>query len=63
MKHVQSVRINEESAAVTAPIRSEGDSLRAYGDYAYVLERIQYVLGEKFGHDFEPYLSDDGKEE
>lgn len=63
MKHVQSVRINEESAAVSAPIRSEGGSLKAYGDYAYVLERIQYVLEEKYGHDFEPYLSDDGKEE
>lgn len=63
MRHVQSFRINEESAAVSAPIRSEGGSLKAYGDYAYVLERIQYVLEEKYGHDFEPYLSDDGKEE
>lgn len=63
MKHVQSVRMNEESAAVSAPIRSEGGSLKAYGDYAYVLGRIQYMLEEKYGHDFEPYLSDDGKEE
>ena len=63
MKQLQSLKMNEESAAVSASIRSEGDSLKAYGDYAYVLERIQYVLGEKYGHDFEPYLSDDGKEE
>lgn len=63
MKQLQSVKINEESAAVSAPIRSEGGSLAAYRDYAYVLERIQYVLGDKFGHRFEPYLSDDGKEE
>ncbi|KRF02342.1 ATPase [Paenibacillus sp. Soil766] len=55
--------MNEESAAVTAPIRSEGDLPKAYGDYVYVLERIQNVLREKYGHDFETYLSDDGKEE
>lgn len=63
MNHVQRVRINEESAAVSAPIRSDGSSLAAYKDYAYVLERIQLVLGDKYGHHFEPYLSDDGKEE
>ncbi|WP_236284123.1 AAA family ATPase [Paenibacillus allorhizoplanae] len=55
--------MNEESPAVTAPNRTKGDSLKAYGDYAYVLERIQNVLGKKYGHDFEPYLSDDRKEE
>ncbi|MCY9663649.1 hypothetical protein M5X11_01450 [Paenibacillus alginolyticus] len=52
MKHVQIVKMNEESAAVSAPFRSDGRSLTAYGDYAYVLERIQSVLGEKYGHDF-----------
>lgn len=63
MKHLQSVKINKESAAVLAPIRSEGGSLKAYGDYAYVLECVQYVLGGKYGQHFEPYLSDDGKED
>ncbi|CAH1192398.1 putative ATPase YjoB [Paenibacillus allorhizoplanae] len=63
MRHVQSIEMNEESPAVTAPNRTKGDSLKAYGDYAYVLERIQNVLGKKYGHDFEPYLSDDRKEE
>ncbi|NOU85599.1 AAA family ATPase [Paenibacillus sp. LMG 31460] len=63
MKQLQSVKMNEESSAVSAPFRADGSSLKAYGDYAYVLERIQYVLGDKYGHDFEPYLSDDGKEE
>ncbi|KRE64911.1 ATPase [Paenibacillus sp. Soil750] len=55
--------MNEESPAVTAPIRTKGDSLKAYGDYAYVVERIQNVLGKKYCHDFELYLSDDRKEE
>ncbi|NOU65554.1 AAA family ATPase [Paenibacillus sp. LMG 31461] len=55
--------MKEESAAVSAPLRVEGDLPKAYGDYVYVLERIQQVLGEKFGRDFEPYLSNDGKEE
>jgi DNA replication protein DnaC len=64
MRHIQSIKMNEESAvAVTAPIRTEGNSLKAYGDYVYVLERIQGVLGKKYGHDFETYLSDDRKEE
>jgi SpoVK/Ycf46/Vps4 family AAA+-type ATPase len=63
MKQVQRIKMNEESAAVPAPIRSDGDFPKAYGDYVYVLERIQHVLGEKYGHTFEPYLSDDGKEE
>lgn len=63
MNNAQSIRINEESAAVSAPFRSEGGSLTEYRDYAYVLERIQYVLGDKYGYHFEPYLSDDGKEE
>ncbi|KRF21675.1 ATPase [Paenibacillus sp. Soil787] len=53
--------MNEETAAVTHI--TEKRSLTAYRDYAYVLERIQYVLGDKYGHHFEPYLSDDGKEE
>ncbi|NOV01421.1 AAA family ATPase [Paenibacillus sp. LMG 31457] len=51
------------AAAVTVPNRSGSGSLTAYGDYAYVLERIQSVLGEQFGKQFEPYVSDDGKEE
>ncbi len=63
MNNAQSVRINENLVAVSAPFRSEGDSLTAYRDYAYVLERIQYVLGDKYAHHFQPYLSDDGKEE
>ncbi|CAN7429981.1 AAA family ATPase [Paenibacillus sp. LjRoot56] len=63
MRHVQSIKTNEETAAVTAPIRPEGNSPKAYGDYVYVLERIQNVLGKKYGHDFETYLSDDRKEE
>ncbi|MGO4275879.1 hypothetical protein AB4Z22_39585, partial [Paenibacillus sp. TAF58] len=60
---MQSVRMNKEPGAVSAPLRSDGGSLTAYRDYAYVLERIQYALGDKYGHQFEPYLSDDGKEE
>ncbi|WP_157257007.1 AAA family ATPase [Paenibacillus sp. Soil750] len=63
MRHVHSIEMNEESPAVTAPIRTKGDSLKAYGDYAYVVERIQNVLGKKYCHDFELYLSDDRKEE
>jgi hypothetical protein len=63
MNYLQSVRINEESAAVSATFKSVGGSLAAYKDYAYVLERIQLVLGDKYGLRFEPYLSDDGKEE
>ncbi|WP_246358522.1 AAA family ATPase [Paenibacillus phytorum] len=55
--------MNKESSAVSAPFRADGSSLKAYGDYAYVLERVQYVLGDKYGQHFEPYLSDDGKEE
>lgn len=57
------VKIKEESAAVTAPLRSTNDLPKAYGDYVYVLERIQDVLQAQFGHPFEPYLSDDRKEE
>ncbi|WP_246302784.1 AAA family ATPase [Paenibacillus plantarum] len=60
---MKQVHMKEESAAVSAPLRVEGDLPKAYGDYVYVLERIQQVLGEKFGRDFEPYLSNDGKEE
>ncbi|NQX59747.1 AAA family ATPase [Paenibacillus qinlingensis] len=63
MRHEQSVKVNEVSAAVTAPIRSEGNSPKAYGDYVYVLERIQGVLEKKYGHDFVTYLSEDRKEE
>ncbi|NOU71702.1 AAA family ATPase [Paenibacillus sp. LMG 31458] len=63
MKQLQSVKMNKESSAVSAPFRADGSSLKAYGDYAYVLERVQYVLGDKYGQHFEPYLSDDGKEE
>lgn len=61
MKNV--VRMKVESAAVTASNRPESDLPKAYGDYVYVLERIQHVLEERYGHRFEPYLSDDGKEE
>lgn len=63
MRHIQSIKMNEESAAVTAPIRTEGNSPKAYGDYVFVLERIQGVLEKTYGHDFETYLSEDRKEE
>ncbi|MEC0228229.1 ATP-binding protein [Paenibacillus alba] len=56
-------KVNEAGAAVSAHVRSDGGSLTAYRDYAYVLERIQTVLGERYGKHFEPYMSDDGKEE
>ncbi|WP_261302193.1 AAA family ATPase [Paenibacillus andongensis] len=62
MNYFQGVSL-EESAVVTFSNRSEGRSLSAYRDYAYVLERIQNVLSDKYEQHFEAYLSDDRKEE
>ncbi|WP_328803512.1 ATP-binding protein [Paenibacillus silvestris] len=51
------------TAAVSVPNGAEGSPLTAYGDYAYVLRSIQSVLSDLYGKDYEPYVSDDGKEE
>lgn len=51
------------TAAVSAPSSSGGSPLMAYGDYAYVQGSIQSVLSDLYGKHFEPYVSDDGKEE
>lgn len=64
MKMEHRVKIERETAAaVSVPNKAGGGSLTAYGDYAYVLERILSVLRDLFGRQFEPYVSDDGKEE
>ncbi|UKS24450.1 ATP-binding protein [Paenibacillus sp. HWE-109] len=60
-QHIRIIDKNE--AAVAAPSTTANGSLTAYRDYAYVLERIQFVLGDRYGKHFEPYISDDGKEE
>ncbi|MBA2944154.1 ATP-binding protein [Paenibacillus sp. CGMCC 1.16610] len=64
MKRDSNLKIREvTAAAVSAKIGSDGSPLAAYGDYAYVLGSIQSVLSDLFGEYFEPYVSDDGKEE
>ncbi|MBD0382644.1 ATP-binding protein [Paenibacillus sp. WST5] len=50
-------------AAVMSPRGGDGRFLTAFAEYAYVLERIQSVLEERYGKHFEPYVSDDGKED
>lgn len=51
------------TADVSVPNGSESSPLTAYGDYAYVLGSIQSVLSGLYGKHFEPYVSDDGKED
>ncbi|MEW9701973.1 AAA family ATPase [Paenibacillus sp. SI8] len=58
--------INKEHRSATAVVthqKTDNCVMTAYNDYAYVQERIQNLLQERYHQHFELYVSDDGKED
>jgi hypothetical protein len=63
MKYEKNLDLFNEQAMIAVSLKADGRSLTAYADYAYVLEQIQNQLQARYGQHFEPYVSDDGKED
>ncbi|MFD0676026.1 MULTISPECIES: AAA family ATPase [unclassified Paenibacillus] len=53
----------QNATAVVTHIKTENRVMTAYNDYAYVQERIQKLLQERYLQHFELYVSADGKED